>query len=91
MEILCYNSKCKADSINSDEFALFFLKLCYNSSCKTEYLKRYYQGAEFPQGFAPPPKYVLHLPPPRVNSDNVVTSSVNINAKHYRWLLFLNS
>jgi hypothetical protein len=37
------------------------------------------------------PQNVLHLPPPRVNSDNVVTSSVNINAKHYRWLLFLNS
>nr|DAZ38161.1 MAG TPA: hypothetical protein [Caudoviricetes sp.] len=37
------------------------------------------------------PQNVLHLPPPRVNSDNVVTSSVNINAEHYRWLLFLIS
>lgn len=67
MEILCYNSKCKTDSINTVHFKQGFPKALF-----------------YPQN-------VLHLPPPRVNSDNVVTSSVNINAEHYRWLLFLIS
>ena len=63
-------------------------KICYNSKCKTDKYQNGTFQTGFPQGPVLPPKIVLHLPPPRVNGDNVITSCVLIRTLHYRCLLF---
>ena len=50
-------------------------KICYNSKCKADKYQNGTLNRVSPRPCSTP-KIVLHLPPPRVNSDNVINNYV---------------